>query len=112
MRSITCLAIICLAPFVDANLLMQVLAEVSQLRSGWAQAKQIIKQQRRTIKSQEVQLQLLSNGMVTSGPGQAADQSVVPMQGGDDSSKYPITSFILQRHQQLQQQQQALQRQV
>lgn len=36
----------------------QVLSEIEQLRNGWAQAKQIIKQQRKTIKAQGLQLQL------------------------------------------------------
>lgn len=34
-------------------------SEISQLRNGWSQAKAIIKQQRKTIKAQELQLQLL-----------------------------------------------------
>jgi hypothetical protein len=38
---------------------LQVVSEITQLRNNWSQAKAIIKQQRKTIKAQELQLQLL-----------------------------------------------------
>lgn len=38
---------------------LQVVLEITQLRNNWSQAKAIIKQQRKTIKAQELQLQLL-----------------------------------------------------
>lgn len=54
---------------------LQVVSEISQLRNGWSQAKAIIKQQRKTIKGQELQLQLL--GTPAAWP-QAAARAPVP----------------------------------
>jgi hypothetical protein len=106
--------------------LPQVLAEVAQMRSGWLQAKAIIKQQRRTIKQQELQLQLALNGAL---PGVAAGNAPLLLQqklqqedgfaagmvgvsadgARSAGGSFPITSFVLQQ-QQLQQQQQQQQR--
>jgi hypothetical protein len=115
-------------------LLLQVLAEVAQMRSGWSQAKAIIKQQRRTIKQQELQLQLALNGalsgvsglgsehlllqqqqqlddkfaagMAAAGGAAAADRLAAGARGnGGGGGSFPITSFVLQR-QQLQPEQQ------
>jgi hypothetical protein len=108
------------------RLLLQVLAEVAQMRSGWCQAKAIIKQQRRTIKQQGLQLQLALNGALPGLPGLGTEQ--LQQQQLDDTyaagmaavgrltadarsggGSFPITSFVLQQQQPQQQQQQQLQ---
>lgn len=98
------------------------------MRSGWSQAKAIIKQQRRTIKQQELQLQLAINGVLPAvlplqpqpqlGASHLQQQGVdisgslqAHLQGGSTwngeaagDSQYPITSFVLQKQQQSYQQ--------
>jgi hypothetical protein len=112
--------------------LLQVLAEVAQMRSGWCQAKAIIKQQRRTIKQQELQLQLALNGALPGVSGLGTEQCLMQQQqqledefaagmagvGGaavttrlaagahSGGGSYPITSYVLQQQQPQQQQQQ------
>jgi hypothetical protein len=98
-------------------LLPQVVSETNQLRINWTQAKQIIKQQRKTIKAQELQLQLL--GTPASWPELAQPTQPLPQQQqpalgaaaagvrpavvaetSDAVLKYPITSAVLQSQQQ------------
>lgn len=96
-------------------LLLQVVSETNQLRINWTQAKQIIKQQRKTIKAQELQLQLL--GTPPSWPEPQAAQplphrqpvlgaaaaagvhAAVVAETSDAVLKYPITSAVLQSQQ-------------
>lgn len=96
--------------------LLQVVSETNQLRINWTQAKQIIKQQRKTIKAQELQLQLL--GTPPSWPEPQAAQplprqqpvlgaaaaagvhAAVVAETSDAVLKYPITSAVLQSQQQ------------
>ncbi|KAF6252311.1 hypothetical protein COO60DRAFT_541027 [Scenedesmus sp. NREL 46B-D3] len=111
----------------------KVLAEVAHMRSGWSQAKCIIKQQRKTIKQQDLRLQLALNGAL---PGVALGNAPVLLQNQPEQLEngcaagmaannaaaegdrlaagvrsvaeiFPITSFVLQQQhlpqQQLQQ---------
>jgi hypothetical protein len=107
-----------------------VVSETNQLRDNWSQAKQIIKQQRKTIKAQELQLQLLGTppGWSDLGAAQLPQQqpaySLQPPQQQPATAgaaaaaaaarsltaetsnavlKYPITSWVLQSRQQQQQ---------
>jgi hypothetical protein len=111
---------------------LQVVSETNQLRDNWSQAKQIIKQQRKTIKAQELQLQLLGTPPGWSDPGAAHlphQQSSYSLQAPQQQPtagaaataaaaatarpltaetsnavlKYPITSWVLQSQQQQQQ---------
>lgn len=92
----------------------QVLSEITTLRNGWSQAKQIIKQQRKTIKAQEIAI-----GNLTYAPQHAQPPQQQPASRGGGAAaagapaagqpgsvlKYPITSWLLQRQQQHQQNQ-------
>lgn len=106
--------------------MIQVLRELEQIRSGWTQSKQIIKQQRRTIKAQELQLQLalgcntdiapqpaqqqylaavklkeVSSSHLSSliGAGESSVESLGGLEGCNDA-KYPITGYVLMQQQQ------------
>lgn len=87
---------------------LQLLGEVETLRASWAAAKHAIKQQRRTIRTQELQLQLL--GAAAAGGGlaagtmqqQGAQAGLVGTAAGCD---FPISSFVLAQAEAQQQQQ-------
>jgi len=94
----------------DCCVHVQVLSEISQLRNGWSQAKQIIKQQRKTIKAHELQLQLMGAPVswAQGSEPQAVNTAQQPSYGQQlqqPQQHVPvgeITSWVLQRQQQQQ----------
>lgn len=90
---------------------LQVLSEISQLRNGWSQAKQIIKQQRKTIKAHELQLQLMGTPVSWAQGSEPQAMNTAQQPSYNQPLQQPqqqvpvgeITSWVLQRQQQQQQ---------